>query len=45
VLQTSPEEHPIMLTEIPFTPNADRERATQIMFEDFNCPALVRSLA
>lgn len=43
-LRVSPEEHPIMMTEVATNPRENRERLTQIMFETFAVPKLHLSM-
>eukprot|EP01124_Arcella_intermedia_P029569 TRINITY_DN6290_c0_g4_i3.p1 TRINITY_DN6290_c0_g4~~TRINITY_DN6290_c0_g4_i3.p1 ORF type:complete len:290 (-),score=86.99 TRINITY_DN6290_c0_g4_i3:17-886(-) len=44
LLKVAPEEHPLLISEIPFTPKANKEKTEQLMFETFNVPAFYSAL-
>lgn len=39
-MKVNAEEHPVLLTEAPLNPRKNREKAAEIFFETFSCPAL-----
>jgi actin-related protein len=39
-LQAEPEDHPLLITEVPLSPKSNREKMAELIFEDFKCPAL-----
>jgi len=43
-LKTSPEDHPVLLTEAALNPRQNREKAAEVFFETFNVPAMFISM-
>jgi centractin len=43
-LKAVPEEHPVLITEAPYNPRANRDRMCQIFFEQFNVPSVYVSI-
>ncbi|KAI1608743.1 actin-like protein [Exophiala viscosa] len=43
-LKVLSEEHPVLLTEPPLNPRQNRETAAEILFEQFNVPAIYMSI-
>lgn len=43
-LKIKPEEHPVLLTEIPFISKYNREKMVEVMFETFGVPAMYAAL-
>ena len=43
-LKTLSEEHPVLLTEPPLNPKQNRDMAAQVLFEQFNVPAVYMAI-
>ena len=43
-LKVNAEDHPVLLTEAPLNPKTNRDMAAQVLFEQFNVPAVFMSI-
>lgn len=43
-LKTQSEDHPLLITEAPLNPRSNRDRMSQVLFEQFNVPCLYISV-
>lgn len=43
-LKTNSEDHPLLITEAPLNPRANRDKMCQLLFEQFNVPCLYISI-
>lgn len=43
-LKTAPEDHPLLITEAPMNPRANRDQMCQVLFETFNVPCVYVSV-
>lgn len=43
-LKTGPEDHPLLITEVPLNPRANRDRMCQVLFENLGVPCVYVSI-